>query len=194
MSSFGLNQICAGDHLALSATGANGAYTWSPTVGLSATTGTSVVVGPLTTTAYTVTSTNLSTGAATTATLNVNVLENCCPQTHSAGLIIAEARCFDAGTGSPFIDAGTGRPYPIGTRFHFTDSSPIVLSGLAFQPPVGSVILYGWGQGFVTGRWRRFGASGGQQHRRLQDWAAGVYIVTLYVDGTAAKATKLFVP
>lgn len=62
--------------------------------------------------------------------------ENCCPTSHNSTAIVNVAgSLFNNTTGSPF--AG----YPVGTRFHFSGSSPIILSGLAFQPPVGSVIL-----------------------------------------------------
>ncbi|MBJ6109283.1 hypothetical protein JAO73_09685 [Hymenobacter sp. BT523] len=144
----GVNAVCVGDHLTVTATGGNGNYTWSPNVGLSATAGASVVAGPLVTTTYTVTSTNPSTGAPTTATVVVNALENCCPQNRNRAYIKeVPGTLFDASTGSPFLtDPATGSPYPAGTRFHLAgagpnSSAPIVLSGLAFQPPMGSVLL-----------------------------------------------------
>ncbi len=49
--------ICSGNHLLLNAGGAN-VYNWSPSTGLSATTGSSVTANPMVTTHYTVTGTN----------------------------------------------------------------------------------------------------------------------------------------
>ena len=134
----------------MQASGGNGTYTWSPNVGLSATTGASVVVSPLPTTpanpttgytTYTVTSTNPATGATMTATARVFVSEKCCPQSKNQDYLVnIPGSLFNASTGSPFAN------YPAGTRFHFTGSSPIIFSGLAFQPPMGSVIMMGAGK------------------------------------------------
>ena len=63
--------ICNGSSAALSATGAAG-YTWSPSTGLSSTTGSSVTASPLVTTVYTVTGTN-SYGCQSTASVAVTV-------------------------------------------------------------------------------------------------------------------------
>lgn len=132
----GLSYICAGDHINLTATGGNGSYTWSPNVGLSATGGAVIVAGPLVTTTYTVTSTNPNTGAPTTASVTVTVSENCCPTNYNVGYMVdVPLSLYDVSTGSPF--AG----YPAGTRFHLSGKSPIIFSGLAVQPPMGSVLL-----------------------------------------------------
>jgi len=55
--------ICAGNHITLTATG-SGAYSWSPTTGLSTLTGPSVIASPTTTTTYYVTSTGLGCNTA----------------------------------------------------------------------------------------------------------------------------------
>ncbi|MCX7769267.1 MAG: PKD domain-containing protein, partial [Flavobacteriales bacterium] len=52
--------ICNGSSVTLTATGGNGNYQWSPSTGLSATTGSSVVASPSQTTTYTVTSASLN--------------------------------------------------------------------------------------------------------------------------------------
>ncbi len=63
--------ICAGGSVTLTASGAT-SYTWSPSIGLSATTGTTVTASPTVTTTYTVTgNTN---GCTNTATITVNVV------------------------------------------------------------------------------------------------------------------------
>ncbi|MBF9220554.1 T9SS type A sorting domain-containing protein [Hymenobacter ruricola] len=144
----GVNAVCAGDHLTVTALGGNGTYSWSTTGNLnprlSANTGATVVVGPLVTTTYTVTSTNPSTGAPTTATFIVNVLQNCCPKNRNRSYIKeVSGTLFNSSATNPFIDQTTGNPFPAGTRFRFTDLSanPIIFSGLAFQPPMGSVLM-----------------------------------------------------
>lgn len=48
--------ICEGSSVTLTASGGGGVYNWTPPTGLSATTGTSVIANPATTTTYTVTS------------------------------------------------------------------------------------------------------------------------------------------
>jgi hypothetical protein len=72
--------LCAGSSLVLQASGGDGQnYTWAPNIGLSATTGATVVVSPGSTQHYTVTSTNPC-GPARTATITVTVNENCCQE------------------------------------------------------------------------------------------------------------------
>jgi len=63
--------ICTGSSTSLTATGGV-SYTWSPSLGLSATTGSSVTANPTVTTTYTVTGTN-SNGCANAATVTVSV-------------------------------------------------------------------------------------------------------------------------
>lgn len=63
--------ICFGTNATLTATGAN-SYTWTPSAGLSSTTGSSVSASPATTTTYTVTGTDLN-GCSATATKTVTV-------------------------------------------------------------------------------------------------------------------------
>ncbi|WP_207493248.1 gliding motility-associated C-terminal domain-containing protein [Aridibaculum aurantiacum] len=66
--------ICAGTTATLTASGAD-TYSWSPNTGLSATTGSSVVANPSTTTTYTVIGTAAN-GCAASASVVVNVLPN----------------------------------------------------------------------------------------------------------------------
>lgn len=63
--------ICQGSATVLTASGGN-TYTWSPSTGLSATTGSSVVASPTSTTVYTVTSLN-ETGCQSVGTVTVTV-------------------------------------------------------------------------------------------------------------------------
>ncbi len=63
--------ICAGGSTGLTASGAN-TYTWSPSIGLSATVGASVTATPTSTTTYTVNGTNAS-GCSNTASVTVSV-------------------------------------------------------------------------------------------------------------------------
>jgi hypothetical protein len=64
--------ICSGTETTLTASGAD-TYTWSPTAGLSPTTGAGVNAFPSTTTTYTVTGTKTGTGCKGTATAKVTV-------------------------------------------------------------------------------------------------------------------------
>ena len=63
--------ICAGSNVSLTASGAT-TYTWSPTTGLSSTTGATVTASPTTTTTYTVTGTDAN-GCSSTANVTVTV-------------------------------------------------------------------------------------------------------------------------
>ncbi|MBX2906827.1 MAG: Ig-like domain-containing protein [Taibaiella sp.] len=63
--------ICTGSSTTLTATGAT-TYSWSPSTGLSSTTGASVSASPTSTTTYTVTGTNTN-GCSNTATVTVSV-------------------------------------------------------------------------------------------------------------------------
>jgi hypothetical protein len=63
--------ICKGSSISLSASGAS-AYVWSPSTGLSATTGSSVVANPTATTSYTITGT-ATTGCVNTKTFSVQI-------------------------------------------------------------------------------------------------------------------------
>ena len=65
--------ICPGGSVVLTATGSTN-YSWSPSTGLSATTGASVTASPATTTTYTITSTE--NGCTTTTTSTVTVQSN----------------------------------------------------------------------------------------------------------------------
>jgi gliding motility-associated-like protein len=65
------NAICNGNSTTLTASGA-ASYTWSPTTGLSTTTGASVIANPATTTTYTVTGTGVN-GCINTSTITITV-------------------------------------------------------------------------------------------------------------------------
>lgn len=67
--------ICPGNSVVLTAVG-GGAYTWSPTSGLSPTTGSPVTASPLSSTQYTVTATPVE-GCKTTAFANITVKSVC---------------------------------------------------------------------------------------------------------------------
>ena len=69
--------ICPGNTTNLTATGAT-SYSWSPSTGLSATTGASVAANPGTTQVYTVTGSNTA-GCTNTATVNLTVVTNLVP-------------------------------------------------------------------------------------------------------------------
>jgi len=64
--------ICIGNSTILIASGAD-TYNWSPSTGLSTTTGSTVTANPVLTTTYTVTGTSTSTGCVKTATITVTV-------------------------------------------------------------------------------------------------------------------------
>lgn len=63
--------VCSGNSTVLTASGGN-TYSWTPSAGLSATSGSSVIASPVTTTTYTVTSQN-SSGCASVGTVTVTV-------------------------------------------------------------------------------------------------------------------------
>lgn len=65
------NQICAGASAVLSVGGAT-TYSWSPSTGLSSTSGSSVNASPASTTTYTVTATSNGCASQATTTINVN--------------------------------------------------------------------------------------------------------------------------
>jgi gliding motility-associated-like protein len=97
--------ICAGIAGTLTASGAN-TYTWSPSTGLSATTGATVSANPATTTTYTVTGT-AATGCVNTASVVVTV-------TPAATLSITPVNvsCFGGTNGSATVSpAGGTTPY-----------------------------------------------------------------------------------
>lgn len=65
--------ICEGDSVVLTASGGT-SYNWSPSTGLSATSGSTVVAGPSSTTTYTVVGSNGTCSNSATTTVNVNAL------------------------------------------------------------------------------------------------------------------------
>lgn len=66
------SSICPGDSVALSASGADSLYSWSPSTGLSNATGANVTASPVATTTYTVTGTN-TTGCTGTFSFTVTI-------------------------------------------------------------------------------------------------------------------------
>lgn len=114
--------ICQGIGGTLTASGAN-TYSWSPSTGLSATTGATVTANPASTTTYTVTGTS-ATGCVNTATVTVTV-------TPSATLTISKTNvsCFGGNNGSATVSAvGGATPY----TYSWTPSggSGVTASGL----------------------------------------------------------------
>lgn len=85
--------LFAADDFKVSGTPLASSYTWSPVVGLSASTGISVVAIPTVTTTYTVSLTNCPITASNTATVNVYPLPN-------AGSIVAAPASYCTGIGS----------------------------------------------------------------------------------------------
>jgi hypothetical protein len=65
--------ICKGGSTTLNAVGIGNAYAWSPSTGLSATSGASITANPLSTITYTVIATNNTTGCQSTETVTVTV-------------------------------------------------------------------------------------------------------------------------
>ncbi|MGL2966454.1 GEVED domain-containing protein [Flavobacterium sp. XGLA_31] len=65
--------ICGGQSATLTATGAGNTYVWSPSTGLSSTTGATVTASPTATTTYTVVGTSVSTNCVNTHTVTVSV-------------------------------------------------------------------------------------------------------------------------
>ncbi len=68
----GLNQICRGEVINLTATGTGTTYTWSPSTGLNTNTGSSVNASPTNTTTYTVTASTAGCTSTEQFTLTVN--------------------------------------------------------------------------------------------------------------------------
>ncbi|MES2374790.1 MAG: hypothetical protein V4557_19590, partial [Bacteroidota bacterium] len=92
--------ICSGNATTLTASGGN-TYSWSPSTGLSATTGASVTASPLNTTTYTVTSQNVS-GCQSVGTVTVTV------NTPSIGVTSSATVCSGA---SMVLNATGGTTY-----------------------------------------------------------------------------------
>ncbi|WP_343635090.1 hypothetical protein [Fluviicola sp.] len=82
------SSICSGQQVLLTASGANN-YTWSPSTGLSATTGASVTASPTSTITYTVNGTSTTTGCtgSATNTITVNACTDCTGGTLLSGNI-----------------------------------------------------------------------------------------------------------
>ncbi len=69
----GATSFCPGESVTLTASGTSNTYAWSPSTGLSASTGSVVTASPTATTTYTVTGTITSTGCTNTATQTITV-------------------------------------------------------------------------------------------------------------------------
>ncbi|MBA3705238.1 MAG: gliding motility-associated C-terminal domain-containing protein [Bacteroidetes bacterium] len=83
--------ICQGNSATLSASGST-TYAWSPATGLSATTGTSVVANPTTTTTYTVIG-SFASGCSASGTVIVTVNPPCGPGVSATGSTVCEGIC-----------------------------------------------------------------------------------------------------
>lgn len=121
--------LCAGSSVVLQASGGNGvSYSWAPNIGLSATSGATVVVAPGSTQQYTVTSVNAC-GLTASATVAVTVKENCCQQADGYDLNVQGVY-----TSSPF----QGRP---GTRYLATGD--LTLTTDTYRLVTGETLLMG---------------------------------------------------
>jgi gliding motility-associated-like protein len=92
--------ICSGNATTLTASGGN-TYSWSPSTGLSATTGASVVASPASTTTYTVTSQNV-TGCQSVGTVTVTVNTPAIGVTSSATICSGTSKVLTATGGSTY--------------------------------------------------------------------------------------------
>lgn len=92
--------ICNGNSTTLTASGGN-TYSWSPATGLSATTGTSVVASPSSTTTYTVTSKN-ATGCQSVGTVTVTVTTPAISVTPSATICAGASKTLTATGGTSY--------------------------------------------------------------------------------------------
>ncbi|MFN5706207.1 MAG: beta strand repeat-containing protein, partial [bacterium] len=97
----GSSTICRGNATTLTASGGS-TYTWTPSTGLSATTGASVVAAPTTTTTYTVTSEN-STGCQSVGTITVTVNTADFTVTPSATICSGTTQTLTASSGTGFV-------------------------------------------------------------------------------------------
>jgi gliding motility-associated-like protein len=118
--------ICSGSSIPLTATGGNGTYSWSPSLGLSATSGATVTASPTGTTTYTITS---STSGSCPITKDVTVTVNPIP---SAPVLTVTNNCGSSTitasgvTGTiTWSDAGTGNPRTVTTAGTFTATQTV---------------------------------------------------------------------
>ncbi|HMO63096.1 MAG TPA: proprotein convertase P-domain-containing protein, partial [Ferruginibacter sp.] len=95
--------ICAGQNVALTASGGNGVFSWSPPTGLSATTGASVTAAPAATTTYTVSSTS-PTGCPISKEVTVTVTPGTPPVTDFSYDKISAC----SNSANPVLQPGTG--------------------------------------------------------------------------------------
>lgn len=122
----GDNIICNGESTPLTASGA-GSLTWTPSTGLSATTGNNVTANPTVTTTYAITGTNGSCSNSTTITINVDD-----PSVASIAFVDSTIACptsvsFD-GSNSTHADSFLWS-FPGGTPAASNSSSPTVTFG-----------------------------------------------------------------
>lgn len=110
--------ICSGNATTLTATGGN-TYTWSPSTGLSATSGDVVVASPSVTTTYTITSKN-AIGCQSVGTVEVTVSSPLIGVTASETICAGSIKTLTATGGSTYVwypstglytDAGASTPY-----------------------------------------------------------------------------------
>lgn len=94
--------ICGGETTTLTATGAD-TYDWTPTTGLSATTGSSVDATPASTTTYTVTGTTQGCTATESVTVTVTPYPNVTVTPSSASMCVGESKGFTASGADTYV-------------------------------------------------------------------------------------------
>ena len=155
------SDLCQGGSATLTARGgydpgASVSYTWSPNQDLSGTTGDRVVVAPLLTTTYTLTSYSaLSDTPTQTRTVTVTVNTNCC-QLNSGATIVdlpydeyGEVRQYPNSTPPGFYRPDPFAAYPPGTYFRVASGNSLTLINMEFNLPAGSVLLMGPGKDVI---------------------------------------------
>ncbi len=141
--------ICNGKSVNLTATGGNGTYAWSPSTGLSATTGVTVSANPVTSTLYTVTST---TSGGCPLTKDVNVVVNDTPVVTTQPSTAPQNICLNGpvNTLSVVANAGSGSissyQWYITTAANNTGGAAIPFATSATYTPssasIGSIYFY----------------------------------------------------
>ncbi len=118
--------ICSGGNVALTASGGNGTYTWSPATGLSATTGSTVTASPATTQLYTVTTAAIG-SLNCPLTKNVTVTVNPAIAAPTATVTVQPTCTVNTGTIVVTAPTGANIQYSIGGAYQASGT----FSGLA---------------------------------------------------------------